>query len=129
MHAVLHSVPPALKQATSNPCLCWRLLDTHGHVWVSFLWGHCSFLLGPGAHKVLFVTSKSLISPVLCKFWWFCGGVNGDFLPEGFCHTQVCCTQSPCSKPLMTCTFTGDTRHCSGSVSVGWACILCPSQV
>ena len=23
-------------------------------------WGHCSFLLGPGAHKVLFVPSKSL---------------------------------------------------------------------
>ena len=37
-----------------------RLLDTHGQVWVSLLWGHCSFLLGPGAHKVLFVPSKSL---------------------------------------------------------------------
>ena len=24
------------------------------------LWGHCSFLLGPGAHKVLFIPSKSL---------------------------------------------------------------------
>ena len=24
------------------------------------LWGHCSFLLGPGAYKVLFVPSKSL---------------------------------------------------------------------
>ena len=42
------------------PCLRWRLLDTHGHVWVSLLWGHCSFLLGPGAHKVLFLPSKSL---------------------------------------------------------------------
>ena len=27
---------------------------------VSLLWGHCSFLLGPGAHKVLFMISKSL---------------------------------------------------------------------
>ena len=35
-------------------------MDTHGHVWASFLWGHCSFLLGPGAHKVLFVPFKSL---------------------------------------------------------------------
>ena len=26
----------------------------------SLLWGHCSFLLGPGVHKVLFVPSKSL---------------------------------------------------------------------
>ena len=54
------SVPPTLQQATTNPCLCWRLLDTHRQVWVSLLWGHCSFLLGPGAHKVLFVPSKSL---------------------------------------------------------------------
>ena len=59
-HALLHIVPPPLQQATTNPRLQWRLLDTHGHVWVSFLWGHCSFLLGPGAHEVLFVPSKSL---------------------------------------------------------------------
>ena len=44
---------------TANPHL-QRLLDTHGQVWVSLSWGHCSFLLGPGAHKVLFVPSKSL---------------------------------------------------------------------
>ena len=59
-HAALHSVPPALQQATSNPHLCWRLLDPPGQVWVSLLWGHCSFLLGPGAHKLLFVPAKSL---------------------------------------------------------------------
>ena len=46
--------------ATADPCLCQRLLDTRGQVWGSFLLGHCSFALGPGAHKVLFVPSKSL---------------------------------------------------------------------
>ena len=51
------SMPPTLQQATADPCLHQRLLDIHGHVWVSFLWGHCSFLLGPGAHKVLLVPS------------------------------------------------------------------------
>ena len=55
-----HSVPPPLQQATADTCLHWKLLDTHRQVWVSLLWGHCSFLLGPGAHKVLFVPSKSL---------------------------------------------------------------------
>ena len=35
-------------------------LETPGQVWVSLLWGHFSFFLGPGAHKVLFVPSKSL---------------------------------------------------------------------
>ena len=29
-------------------------------VWFCLLWAHCSFLLGPGVHKVLFVPSKSL---------------------------------------------------------------------
>ena len=42
-----------------------RLLDTHRHVWVSLLWGYCSFLLGPGVQKVLFVLSKSLF-PQFC---------------------------------------------------------------
>ena len=55
MHALLHSVPLTLQQATPDPCLRWRLLDTHGQVWVSLLWGHCSFLLGPGVQNVLCV--------------------------------------------------------------------------
>ena len=62
MHALLHSVPPTLQQATTDPHLLWRLLDTPGQVWVSVLWDHGSFLLGPGAHKVLFVPSKSLFA-------------------------------------------------------------------
>ena len=44
----------------ADPCPCQRLLDTHGSDSVSLLWAHCSFLLGPGAHKVLLVPSKSL---------------------------------------------------------------------
>ena len=44
------------------------LPETPGHSHASpdsLLWGHCSFLLGPGAHKVLFVPSKTLFpSPV-----------------------------------------------------------------
>ena len=59
MHALLHAVPVTLQQATADPHLHRRLLDTHGQVWVSLL-GHCSFFLGPGVHKVLFVPSKSL---------------------------------------------------------------------
>ena len=65
MYRLLHSVLPTLQQATADPRLCWRLLDTHRQVWVSLLWGHCSFLLGPVVHKVLFVPSKSLF-PQFC---------------------------------------------------------------
>ena len=30
---------------------------------------------------------QEYVSPVLCKFWQLCGGVNGDLLQEGLCHT------------------------------------------
>ena len=66
-HALVHSVSPNPKQATADPPLCQRLLDTHGHVWISFLWGHCSFLLGPGAHNILFMPSKSLFPTIVGK--------------------------------------------------------------
>ena len=51
---------PTLQQATADPRLGRRLPDTHRQVWFSLLWDHCSFLLGPGVQKALFVPSKSL---------------------------------------------------------------------
>ena len=50
---------PSPAAATADPRLHQRL-DTRGQVWGSFLLGHCSFLLGPVAYKVLFVPSRSL---------------------------------------------------------------------
>ena len=44
---LLYSVPLTPQQATVNPHLHWRLLDTHRQVWLSLLWGHCSFCLCP----------------------------------------------------------------------------------
>ena len=41
-----------------------------------FLWCNCSAVCGSSA-------------------WWLFGGVNGNLLQEGLCHTQVCCTQRP----------------------------------
>ena len=43
-------------------CRPTLLLETPTHSWacLSLLWGPCSFPLGPGAHKVPFVPSKSL---------------------------------------------------------------------
>ena len=68
MHVLLQSVPPTLQQATTDPCLRWRLLDTPRQEWVRLLQGHCSFLLGPSVHKVLCVPLKGLFpSPVY--FW------------------------------------------------------------
>ena len=38
---LLESVPLTLQQATVDPCLRWRLLDSYRQVWLSLLWG-CS---------------------------------------------------------------------------------------
>ena len=85
----------------------WKLPDGSR---VSLLWGHCSFLLGPGTHKVCALQES--VSTVLCKFWWLCGGVNGDLIQEGLCHTQVYCIQSscPCSSALLTHISSGDNQ-------------------
>ena len=73
VHELQHSVFPTLQQATANPCLYQRLLDTHGQVWVNLLWGHSSILLGPGVHKVLFcpprVFLQSCISSGSSMVW------------------------------------------------------------
>ena len=50
-----------------------------------------SLLLSPGSwcSQVSVCALQVSVSPVLCKFWWLYGGVNGDLLQEGLCHTQV----------------------------------------
>ena len=71
-----------------------------------------SLLLSPGSWcaQGFICALQESVSPVLCKFWWFYGGVNGDLFHEGLCHTQVCCTQSPCGRLLLICTSTRDTQ-------------------
>ena len=81
------AVTPTLQQATTNSRLCRRPLDTYRQVWVSLLWGHCSFLLGPGEHKVLFKPSEHLwqvwglilkvILPLLQSCWGFSFALEG----------------------------------------------------
>ena len=112
MHVLLHSVPPTLQQATADPHLCQRLLDTHRQVWVSLLWGHCSFLLGPGLKKVLFVPSKSPFHQSCVSTGDSMVGLLETSSNKDLSHTQVCCTQSPCpcGRPLLTHTSAGDTQ-------------------
>ena len=108
--ATLSAPNPAAGHLQPTP-----LLETPGHSWASLgqsLVG--SLLLSPGSWCTQgFVCAlQESVSPVLCKFWQLYGGVNGNLLQEGLCHTQVCCTQSPCpcSSPLLTHTSTGDTQ-------------------
>ena len=80
-----------------------------------------SILLSPGswcAQGSVCALQES-VSPVLCKFWWLYGVVNGNLLKEGLCHTQVSCTQSPCSSPPLMRTPQETLEHSYVSVSVG----------
>ena len=75
MHALLHSVPPTLQQATTDPRLCWRLLDTQGHVWFivgSLLLSPGSWCTGPWCAGFACALQKS-VSPFLCVS-------SGDFV-------------------------------------------------
>ena len=108
---MLHSVAPTLQQATTDPHCHLRLLDTRRQVRVSLCGVTAPFSWVLLCTKFCLCLQES-VSPVLCKFRQLHGGVNGELLQEGLCHTQVCCTQSPspCVSPLLTCTSTGDTK-------------------
>ena len=89
------------------------LLETLGHSWAclgQFLM--VSLLLSSGSlcTQGFLCALQNSVSPDLCMFWSFYGEINGNLLPEGLNHTQVCYTQNPSSRPFLTHTFTGDTQ-------------------
>ena len=115
------------------------LLETPGHSQASLgqsLVG--SLFLSPGSWCTrLSLCPPRVYFPIMCKCWQLHGGVNGELLKEGLCHTQVCCTQSlcPCGSPLLTRTFPGDAQEqfCLSlcGVSVSWCTqgVLEPSEL
>ena len=118
---LLHKVPCTLSALSAPNSAAGHsrpmpLPETPRHSWASLgqpLVG--SLLLSPRSWctEGFVCALQEFVSPVLCKFWWLHGGVNGYLLQEGLSHTEVCCTQRPCpcSRPLLTCTFSGDTQH------------------
>ena len=73
-------MPLIPRQATVDPCLRWRPSDTQRQIWHSLSRGHCSFLPGPGEHKV---HTPRVFFPVL---WKFCNHIPLAFkqIPWGF---------------------------------------------
>ena len=67
------------------------LPETPGHSWASLgqsLVG--SLLLSPGSWcaQCFVCALQESVSPVVCEFWQLYGGVNGNLLHEGLCHTH-----------------------------------------
>ena len=76
-----------------------------------------SLLLSPGSWcpQGSLCALQESVSPVLCKFWQFCGGLLATSSKRAYAlleQTKVCCTQSPCpcGRPLLSCISTGDTQ-------------------
>ena len=101
-----HAGPAALRAWDCAAAHRWPMppRETPGCSWAglsqSLLWGHCSFLLGPGTHKALFVPSKSLFP----QSWVSSGGSVVGLMVTSSKRTYVYCTQSPCpfARPLRT---------------------------
>ena len=129
MHALPHSVFPTLERATANPHLHWRTLDTHGHVWASLLWGHCSFLLGRGAHKILSVPSKSLLPQSCVSSGASMVGLTMTSSMRSYAIPRAAAPRvpAPVAGHCWLVPPQETLRHSSGSVSVGWTWISCPS--
>ena len=113
----MHACTPTLSAPNPAAGHCWPklLTETLGHSQANLgksLVG--SLLLSPESWCTQgFVCAfQESVSPVLSKFWWLCGGVNGNHLQDGLWHTQVCCTQSPCpcNNPLLTHTSSEDIQ-------------------
>ena len=102
-----------------DPRLCQRPLVTHRQVWVSLLWGPCSFLLGPGAQGPVCAlqesTSQSCVSSGSSMVGLMATSKRAYAMPGSAApsHTQGHCTRSPCpcSTPLPTRTSSGDTQR------------------
>ena len=109
VYATLRSAAPRAPAPVAGHCQPMPLPKTPGHSRTNLgqsLAG--SLLLSPGSSciQASVCALQESVSPVLCKFWWLYGGINGDLLQKVLCHTQVCCTQSPCpcGRPLVTHT-------------------------
>ena len=95
--------------------------DTHRQVWVSLLWGHCSFFLGPGAHKVLFVPFKSLFSQSCVSSGGSMVGLITTSSKRAYAIPRSAATRAPAPAAghCWPVPPQATLRHSSGSVSVG----------
>ena len=74
------------------------LLETPGHSWANL--GQSlvqTLLLSPGSWCMqgFVYTLQGSVSPVLCKFWWLYGGVNGNLLQEGYAIPRSAAPRTP----------------------------------
>ena len=114
--------------SASNPAAghCWPLplLQTPGHSRTSLgqaLMGHCSFLLGPGVHKVLFVPSKSLFPQVCVSSGGSMVGIMATSFKRAYVIPRFAAPRvpAPAAGHCWPVPLQKTLKHSSGSVCVG----------
>ena len=103
------------------------LPETPGHTRAclsQFIWGHCYFLLGPGAHKVLFVPSKSLFSQSCASSGGSTVGLMATSSKGPYAIPKSVAPRAPAAGHCWPIPPQERLRHSSGSVSVDWECIF-----
>ena len=89
--------------------------ETPGYSWANLgqsLVGSLLLSHGSSCTQCFVCALRESVSPFLCKFWRFYGGVNGNLLQDSLCHTQISCTRAPCpcGSPLLTHTSARNTQ-------------------
>ena len=110
---------------------CWlnlhqRFLDTHGQVWISLLWGHCSCLLSVAAHKVLFVSSKSVFPQSCVSSGCSMVGlmVTSSRSAYAIARSATPRAHAHASSPLLTHASIGDTHSKPCLVQSLWVLLV-----
>ena len=94
LHSLLHSMPPTLHQAPTNPRLHqrpWTLTGKSGSgscgVTAPFSWVlvHTRFCLWP----------PRICFPVLCKFWWLYGGLMATSSKRAYATPRSTAPRAP----------------------------------
>ena len=116
---------------TQCPCPCsrpppthtsardsWTLMGKSGSVSCG---GHCSFLLGPSAHKVLFVPSKSLFVKSCVSSGSSMVGLMATSSKRAYATPRSTAprTPAPAAVHCRPIPLQETLKHSSGSVSVG----------
>ena len=120
---VAHSAPdPRAGQQWPIPSL-----ETHGHSQASMgqsLWGHFSFLLGPGEHKVLFVPSKSPFPQSFVNSGGSMVGLMATSSKRAYAIPRSTAPRGPALAPAAgycwPVPLQETSKHSYGSVSVGF---------
>ena len=92
--------PSRLSQSTRLSSLS-HIANSHwlsiSQVWVIFLWGHCSFLLGPDVQDVLFVASKSLFPQSCVSSGGSMVGLMTTFSKRAYAIPRLAVPRAPAS--------------------------------